>query len=546
MLFTSPLGEKSRVLAQGRAAKTSLRIAQALVLVGLVGLEGSCSTNDTPRTVTSDPLSCPVTADDPLATQSVEWVSFHTEVPFVAKNFHDLVSGLIGPAAQAGKFVAHEEIAPGVFLASEADPTTSEQVRLALTFDDGTATPRSIARVPASFSVGSVFLTTIDAAIATMQSEEAQQKASSESFLLQYQVTSALGGTFSFGVHGVLGVFTLVIDVSSPTTNLALGKIGSPALKAAPYDTINGTVNFHLSKDDFDYFVDHAYGQDATAGQNFKDFALEPHVWLRLTVTPHLSDKFVNVSFAVLGTDGNRTPFANAPASILAGSLFQALVDRNMTTMLAQEKGKPGSSTPWTIPFYYDDPSGGGVVQVIAQGQAGVFSIAYAVAAPHHTIKDVPFLPYKPVSIKPPSASATAACDELGNRGIISASEGAFEITFTASSVVKTSPDLHGPLQGDILCSVFNAADVTIEGPKSNAKSLQDFKVVNADLNAKTAPTFLTDVFPDGKYQILCFQDLKHDGNPEKGDPVTLPIGSLPLACNLNPVTVQFALLDPQ
>ena len=29
------------------------------------------------------------------------------------------------------------------------------------------------------------------------------------------------------------------------------------------------------------------------------------------------------------------------------------------------------------------------------------------------------------------------------------------------------------------------------------------------------------------------------------GDPVTLPIGSFPIACNLNPVTVQFALLDP-
>ena len=46
---------------------------------------------------------------------------------------------------------------------------------------------------------------------------------------------------------------------------------------------------FHLTKDDFDYFVDHAYGKDATAAQNFNDFALVPHTWLRLTVTPHLT-----------------------------------------------------------------------------------------------------------------------------------------------------------------------------------------------------------------------------------------------------------------
>ena len=83
-------------------------------------------------------------------------------------------------------------------------------------------------------------------------------------------------------------------------------------------------------------------------------------------------------------------------------------------------------------PFDYDDPSGGGVVQVIAQGQAGVFTIAYAVEAPHYPIKDVPFLPYEPVTIAPPDP-ATAACDKLGNAGIVAAPQGAFDITFTAS-----------------------------------------------------------------------------------------------------------------
>ncbi len=510
----------------------------------VIGLCASCSPSEPAQVVSGDPLVCPAASADPLDTKSVEWVSYHTEVPFASSDFHALVTGLIGAEAQAGKFVTHQEVTPGVFLGASADPTTAEQSRVLLSFDDGTETPRKIALVPASFAVGSVFLTTIDAAIATMVSEEKQQKGSSESFLLQYQVTSVLGGTFSLGVHGVTGVFTLVIDVSSPTTNLAPGKIGTPALSATPYDTVNGTVWFHLSKDDFDYFVDHAYGKDATAAQNFKDFALEPHRWLRLTVTPHLTEKFVDVAFDVLGQSGTLTPLAKAPASILAGGLFQSLVDRNMTTMLAQEKAKPGSSTPWTAPFYYDAPNGGGVVQVIAQGTAGVFQIAYDVAAPHHTIKDVPFLPYQPVTIAPPNPSATAACDKRGNAGIVLAPEGAFDITFTASSVL-TKGSGHVPLVGDIECAVYKAADVTIAGPKQNAPVLQYFTVKNADLQSSTPPTFLTSSFPDGSYQILCFQDLKHSGNADPGDPVTFPIGSLPLACNLNPVTVQFALLDP-
>jgi hypothetical protein len=540
MLWTREPGEATQPSAFGRV----IRARHLVLLAAAIGVGAACSPNNPPAAVTNDPLVCPSTkSQDPLDSESVEWVSYHTEVPFAPGDFHALVSGLIGPAAQSGKFVDHQVVTPGIFIGAAADPTTPEQSRVTLSFDDGTETGRKIAVVPASYYTGAVYLTTIDVAIATMQAEEKQQKNSSESFLLQYEVTSSMGGTFSFGVHGVEGTFTLEIDVGSPTTNLAQGKIGTPALSAGAYDTVNGTVWFHLTKDEFDYFADHAYGADATAAQNFKDFALEPHRWLKLTVTPHLTSKFVDVAFFVQGLDGSMTPLAQAPASVLAGGLFQSLVDRNMTTMLAQEKAKPGSSTAWTAPFYYDDPNGGGVVQVIAQGTLGSFEIAYAVAAPHHTIKDVPFLPYKSVTIPPPSAAATTACQKLGNPGIVAASEGAFDITFTASSVLLEKG--HPPLIGNIECAVYDAADVDIMGPKKGAHVFQGFTLENADLQGSAPPTFLTDVFKAGTYQILCFQDLQHDGNADKGDPVTLPIGSLPLACNLNPVTVQFALLDP-
>ena len=48
-----------------------------------------------------------------------------------------------------------------------------------------------------------------------------------------------------------------------------------------------------------------------------------------------------------------------------------------------------------------------------------------------------------------------------------------------------------------------------------------------------------------GEYQILCAQDLDASGGASKGDPVTLPIGGYTAACNRNPVTVEFAILDP-
>jgi hypothetical protein len=487
----------------------------------------------------------PPTTSTGQSTQSMEWVGFHAEVPWAAGDFHALVSGLIGPDAQKGNFVTNKQVTQGIFLSASAETATTAQSRIALTFDDGSGTPRVLAIAPASFAVGNVFLTTIDAALAKMQADNAQHPGSGESFLLQYKVVSAQGGTLTLGVHADAGAYSLVVDVASPPTNLTQGKIGTPVSNADPYDTVDGTVWFHLSKDDFDFFATHAYGSDGTAAQNFHDFALEPHNWLRLNVDPHLADKYVSVGFEVVGTDGTRTPIAKAPASILAGSLFQAMVDRNMKTMLAQEAAKAGSSTPWQVPFFYNAPVGGGVVQVIAQGNAGTFVIAYAVEAPQHTLVDVPFNAYEDVVVTPPDPST--ACDQLGNAGIVASSQGAFSITFTASDVVRNSTQLTQPLVGDIDCSVFAAADVDIAGPKPGAQEINEFVVPHADMtNPAAPPTYLTGIYPKGDYQILCNQDLNGNGNVDVGEPITLPVGSFTVACNVNPVTVQFALLDPQ
>jgi hypothetical protein len=109
-------------------------------------------------------------------------------------------------------------------------------------------------------------------------------------------------------------------------------------------------------------------------------------------------------------------------------------------------------------------------------------------------------------------------------------------------------------LTGDIGCSIFNASDVTVSGPNPGAVSLEDFTVPQANLLASTLPTFTTTTsLPDGSYQILCAQYIEPvpgdggmDSQVEQGDPVTLPIGGFQVACNINPVAVQFAILDPQ
>jgi hypothetical protein len=495
------------------------------------GTSGDCSS-----TGTSTAASAPAN----------EWVNFHVEVPLAAGDFDPLASGLFGAAAQAGKFIDQKVLSPGMFVSSSAETQTPTQTRLTFSFDDGTNPNRVMAVAPASFATGGVFISTVDVAMSTMTAEEAAQPGSSESWLLEYRVSSAMGGKLSFGVRGVLGVYTLVVDVTSPHTGLTAAEIGKPIDTFSPYDTVAGTVNFHLSKDDFDFFVTTAYGAGATSKQNFSDFQLVPHNWLRLTVGPHLAQQFVDVSFDVVTLGGTRVHVANAPASILAGGTFQALVDRNMSTMLTQEAAKVGSSTPWTVPFYYNDPSGGGVVQVIAQGALGVFQIAYSIESPQNALKDVPFVAYEPVTIVVPDASASASCASGSDPSVMLAPAGTFDITFSASSTILTSPSLKGPLQGTIYCSVFHSSDVNVGGPLPGAVSLQDFTIPNANLSAPPAPTFTTKTLYAGDYQILCFQDLAGTTMVAMGDPVTLPIGSFTMACNKNPVNVEFAILDPQ
>lgn len=472
-----------------------------------------------------------------------EWVAFRVEIPLPA-DYADLHAGLFGSAAQAGKFLTDKLLTDGYFVSSAADPAVPDQVRLTFAFDDESGKHRrKLAVVPASFPLARTWIATVDAAIAKMKADTAKAPGQGAQFLLEFRVVSTQGGSFTWAVRGDRGNFFLRVEASTPRTSLLQEKLGQALQSAAAVESIAGTVWFTMNKDDFDFFVDHAYGAGATSKQNFKDFQLVPHNWLRLSVEPHLDQQFVSVGFEVVGLDGKRLAIAKAPASVQAGSTFQALVDRNMANMLKQEDKQKGSSIPWQAPFYYDHPDGGGVVQVIAAGDKGVFSVAYAVESPQHALADVPFLPYEAVVFPAKDPKADLACDQLGDPTIQPAVQGTLDITFQASTVIRNSSNLKGPLVGTIFCSIFKANDVTVVGPNEGAQELESFSLPDADLTK--APKYTSKLLLAGDYQVLCYQDLDKDKTDSAGDPVTLPIGGQTVGCNRNPVVVEFSLLKP-
>src|SRR5437868_10689744 len=105
----------------------------------------------------------------PVTNQGTEWVSYHSEVPISVADLDALMSGMFGPKAQAGEFLTQKEVAKAFFVTSQKETATPDQVRLSFAFDDGSTTPRLLAATPASFTLGKLFVSTVDAAIAKMQ-----------------------------------------------------------------------------------------------------------------------------------------------------------------------------------------------------------------------------------------------------------------------------------------------------------------------------------------------------------------------------------------
>jgi len=259
----------------------------------------------------------------------------------------------------------------------------------------------------------------------------------------------------------------------------------------------------------------------------------------------------VNVGFEVVTVDGRRVPLARAPASLVGGEQFQQNVFRMVDNMNAQEREAPGSSVPFEVPFYYDDPEGGGVVSVIANGSGGRFRIAYAAGSPTHRLEDVSFVPYQGVVEVPPQVPDTRpTCASMGS---MDALEGRFHMRFDASSTVRSSPNLTSPLRGRVWGDIYRSSDVTIAGPREGTSAVASFHFPLVDITAGASEEeFVVDAaLPSGvEYQILGFMDVddnavEGDAGPDEGDPVFIPIGGYDVACAEQHVVVEFALLLP-
>lgn len=545
-----------------------------LALTAALALLPACQTTEDPPAATppTDPpaAECPDPPSTPPAeatlrprAQPIEYVGLTVTRAVDRAAFHDIAGPLFGDAAAGGEGHADYPLQPGVLLTVEADPRTAEQVIIRLDLiapADPTADPtdpnsdpdrRTLARVPASLAYGELFIEAIDAALAQASQVTADDPTAGQPWWLEYRARSPHGGSLDLRLEATPGQPPqLSLAVNTPSTSLADGEINTPAFTGEPYETIAGTVWFELGRDEFDFFVERAYGITDSAGQNFRDFQLKPHDWLRLTVTPELQSERVDVAFDVITTDGRRLPFARSPASYVAGDLFKQGVLRMVDNMLDQEDIAPGSSTAWTVPFHYDDPAGGGVVRVVAQGQGGTFRIAYAVESPIHPLRDVDFLPYaQRFEIPSEFPETNTDCAEHGSQP---AAQGYFTITFDASTTIRNSRNLESPLRGNIWGSVFKASDVAGTGPIEGAIAVADFAFEDVDLTDRDALRAyrLDTQLIAGSYQLLGFIDI--DGNadpdapdPDRFDPVTIPIGAYVLECAEQPVRVEFAILRP-
>jgi hypothetical protein len=458
-----------------------------------------------------------------------------------------LLSKLIGERAQNGDYAKGRQLQKGLYLSSQKDPRTSEQVILRFDMDvsgDAETTQRLLSRVPASFKYRKTFTAIVRAAIA-QTNERLDAGETMLPWRLEYRTRSAKGGKLTLAVvFNESNETYLKVEGQTPLLSLEQKDLYEPATKGKPFDTIYGKVFFDLSRDDFNFFARRAYGISAGAEQNFKDFFLMPHAWLQLTVEPKLDKDIVQVNFDVMTEDDRRIRVAKAPASLKGGEQFMQTVFRMVDNMKKQEAEQEGSSVPFEVPFYYDDPKGGGIVEVIASGEEGNFNIAYAIETPKNFLRDVEPVQYQGgVEIPDDWGEAETTCEELDTEP---ANRGKFDIKFAASAAVRNSNKLDQPLKGPVQGAIYRAKDVRVSGPIDGAEPVAKIDIDQVDLTDGPSQRHLIDKeLLAGKYQVLGALDFNDNSKADVGEPVMIPVGAFELKCKRHPVTAEFAILRP-
>ncbi len=137
-----------------------------------------------------------------------------------------------------------------------------------------------------------------------------------------------------------------------------------------------------------------------------------------------------------------------------------------------------------------------------------------------------------------------------GDVGSIAADEGQFELTFDASAGIRGDERLEGELAGIVRGAVYRAEDVMLTGPVEGAEELISFEFEIDIRDGADGPFRLQDSLPAGDYQVLGYldSDQNYDAanpGPDELDPVFIPVRAKTLACEVQPITLEFAVLRP-
>jgi hypothetical protein len=427
----------------------------------------------------------------------------------------------------------------GLVVARVADPNDIDGVsRLRYQMPGKSGELLDLASVPVSQAMGQRFTLIIESAWERMTAYLGQDDADpNRETDISFTAHSDMGGRVTLRVLGVGSSLRLVHEVRGPHLLIADQSHGESATVSGDWTRIGLTVGFIVRKDQLNFFVDKAYGRGQAEGQSFDHFILgPPHDWLNVTVTPWIGlVPAVQVSFEAILEDGERIPYAAAPASDDMGAQFIEVVNGAMTAMTAQEREEPGSGTPFEIPYFYDNPEGS-VVQVRVVGEDGVYTIYY----------DLTSVPVP--NGDPPPEVEPGEIDQDGGTGYDGL--GKLNVTFQASDLVQESEYLDAELQGEIWANVFRSEEVLVTGPMEGAEVLASIHVPFADLRdgLRSVPVITGDI-PAVRVKILGFCDV--DGNadpdepgPEPGDPVTVPLKEFQVLEGLTAeVTVPFDLV---
>jgi hypothetical protein len=245
----------------------------------------------------------------------------------------------------------------------------------------------TIAEVPISADLGGKFLEFAQAALAS-----AEAVFGAEQFAQPWEISLTTandsGGQVTVKVAGdAQARFTLSWEIASPRRPLDSFVVPTAFGSEEPgSEQIGVVVHFPTSLDQFQFLSTIYVGGVA---QRFQDLPLHPHTWLHLTVTNGSTDRYVNVHFDAITTQGDRVFVAEAPASTDVGGRFLDLTLTRMQEMLSQEAANPGSSGKWQTEFYYDS-SDNGVVVVAVRGEQGLFDVAYELQTPTQIVTKQP------------------------------------------------------------------------------------------------------------------------------------------------------------